>query len=225
MLEVWGRRNASNVLPVMWAIGELGIPHVRHDVGGSFGGLDTPDYLLMNPNGRIPTINDDGFILWESNAIVRYLSRRYGQGTLWPKSEKQCAIADQWMDWFKTTAYPLYIDLFWAIVRTEPALRVQSTIANLTASLGDTLLILEARLTQHDYLAGDALTMADIPYGPLAYRYFNLEIERPALPMMSAWYERLCDRPAYREHVMVPFGSKPAEWYVLEREGDSPRSA
>ncbi len=221
MLEIWGRRNSSNVMPVMWAIGELNIPHLRHDVGGSFGGLDTPGYLAMNPNGWIPTINDDGFVLWESNAIVRYLSRGYGAGTLWPDSEKQCAIADQWMEWLKTTLYPLYIDLFWAIVRTEPALRDRDTIAKLTAALGESLMILEARLAQHQYLAGDALTMADIPYGSLAYRYYNLEIQRPELPFMTAWYERLCERPAYRENVMFSFGRSPGEWYLLERKGHS----
>ena len=182
MLEVWGRRNASNVMPVMWAIGELGLPHVRRDIGGSYGGTNTPEYLAMNPNGRIPTINDDGFVLWESNAIVRYLSRQYGRGTLWPECDKLCAIADQWMDWLKTTAYPLYIDLFWAIVRTEPPLRDQSTIVTLTASLGDTLMLLETHFVQNEYLAGEAFTMADIPYGPLAYRYFNMDIERPELP-------------------------------------------
>ena len=219
MLEVWGRRNASNVMPVMWVIGELDLPHVRHDIGGSFAGTDRPEYLAMNPNGRIPTINDDGFVLWESNAIVRYLSRQYGRGTLWPESDKLCAIADQWMDWFKTTAYPPYIDLFWAIVRTEPPERDQNTIATLKTSLGDSLRLLEAQLGQNAYIAGEDFTMADIPYGPLVYRYFNMDIKRPELPMMTEWYERLCQRSAFQEHVMFPFGSKPAEWYVLEREG------
>lgn len=205
-------------MPVMWVVGELGVPHVRHDIGGSFGGTDTPDYLAMNPNGRIPTIKDDEFVLWESNAIVRYLCRRHGHGTLWPESDKICAVADQWMDWFKTTVYPLYIDLFWAIVRTEPPLRVQSTIATRTASLGNTLMLLEPHLVQNEYIAGEAFTMADIPYGPLAHRYFNMDIERPELPTMTGWYERLCERPAFQEHVMFPFGTKPAEWYMLERE-------
>lgn len=219
MLEIWGRRNASNVIPVMWAVGELKLPHRRHDVGGSFGGVDTPAYLAMNPNGRIPTISDDGFVVWESNAIVRYLSRRYGRGSLWPESEEHCTIADQWMEWFKTTAYPLYIDLFWAIVRTEPALRDRRAIADLATSLGEKLTILEGQLARHPYVAGDALTMADIPYGPMAHRYLNLEIERPELPMLHAWYERLSTRPAFQTHVALPFGRNPGEWYRLEREG------
>ena len=103
MLEIWGRRNASNVIPVMWAIGELDIPYLRHDVGGSFGGLDTAEYLAMNPNGRIPTITDDGCILWESNAIIRYLSAKYGEGSLWNPDPAIRSSADRWMEWFKTT--------------------------------------------------------------------------------------------------------------------------
>jgi len=111
-IEVFGRRNASNVLPVMWTIGELEIPYIRHDTGGSFGGTRTPEYLATNPNGRIPTLRDGDFVLWESNAIVRYLCRRYdGQGALPPRSEEGYALTDQWMDWHKTTLYPPCIDL------------------------------------------------------------------------------------------------------------------
>ena len=221
MLEVWGRRNSSNVMPVMWAIGELDLPHVRHDVGGSFGGVDTPEILAMNPNGKVPTINDNGFILWESNAIVRYLCARYGAGSLSPETAERRAIADQWMEWHKTTAYPDYINLFWATVRTEPALRDLGAIAALSKSLVKSLRILDAHLAIHPYLAGDSLTMADISPGPAIYRYFQLDIERPELPNVTAWYERLCQRPAYRKHVMFPFGRNPAEWYTFERAGES----
>ena len=225
MLEVWGRRNASNVLPVMWTIGELDLAHVRHDIGGSFGGVDTPAFLAMNPNGRIPTISDNGYVLWESNAIIRYLSRRYGSGGLLPDNEERCAVADQWMEWHKTTAYPNYIKLFWALVRTEPALRDRDTIAALSSSVGETLRILDAQLAAHPYVAGNRLTMADMPIGSAAHRYFHLDIQRPELSNMTAWYARLCSRTAYREHVMFPFGSNPAEWYVLEREGAGHRRA
>lgn len=221
MLEVWGRRNSSNVIPVMWAVGELGLAHRRHDVGGSFGGLDSPDFLAMNPNGLIPTIDDDGFVLWESNAIVRYLSRRYGAGGLLPDSEAEIALADQWVEWCKTTPYPPYIEMFWGIVRTEPMGRDPGFIEDRRATLVEALRLLDAHLADRAYIAGDRLTMADIPAGPIAYRYFNLEIERPELPNLAAWYERLCDRPAYREHAMIPFGRNPADWYLLERESRS----
>jgi glutathione S-transferase len=219
MLEVWGRRNASNVMPVMWAIGELALPHVRYDVGGSFGGLDTPAYRAINPNGRIPTIRDQGDIVWESNAIVRHLCRRYGQGSLLPDTERHRTTADQWMDWHKTTPYPPYIELFWAIVRTEPAHRDPSRIARLAALTASALEVLERHLIGRAFLLGDRLTMADVPLGPMIHRYLALEVERPDLPNIRAWYERLCARPAFREHVMFPFGRQPSEWYVLERQG------
>ncbi len=219
MLEVWGRRNSSNVIPVMWAIGEMGVAHVRHDVGGSFGGLDTPDYLAMNPNAKVPTITDDGLVLWESNAILRYLGARHGVRSLWPEDPKHRAHVDQWVDWHKTTAFPPFSNLFWSIVRTEPALRDPAEIAALTRSTGECFRILDAWLATHTFVAGDALTLADIPLGTAAYRYFNLEIERPDLPGMTAWYERLCERPAYKKHAMIRFGRNPGEWYLLEQQG------
>jgi glutathione S-transferase len=221
MIEVWGRRNASNVLPVMWAIGELGLAHVRHDAGGSFGGLDTPAYRALNPNGRVPTIRDRDQIVWESNAIVRHLARRYGESSLLPDGEQDYSVADQWMDWHKTTPYPPYIELFWAIVRTEPAHRKPGKIARLAETVGRNLRVLEDHLAERAYILGDRLTMADIPFGPMIHRYFALDVERPDLPHIRSWYERLSDRPAFREHVMFAFGTTPAEWYVLEREGAS----
>jgi glutathione S-transferase len=199
-------------------VGELALPHLRHDVGGSFGGLDTPAYLAMNPNGRIPTIRDHGQTVWESNAIVRHLARRYGQGCLLPDSDQDYSSADQWMDWHKTTPYPLYIELFWAIVRTEPAHRRPGRIAKLAGTVGRKLGVLEDHLADRAYIVGDQLTMADIPFGPMIHRYLALEVERPDLPHVRAWYGRLCHRPAFREHVMFPFGSTPAEWYQLERQ-------
>jgi glutathione S-transferase len=219
MLEIWGRRNASNVMPVLWAVGELGLAHRRHDVGGSFGGLDTREYLALNPNGRIPTIDDEGCIVWESNAIVRYLCRRYGERTLLPDDEVGRAHADQWMEWHKTTLYPPYIDLFWAIVRTEPALRAAATIERLSKSLRAPLALLDAQLAGRPYVAGERLSMADIPIGPAIHRLLRLPVERLAIPHVEAWYARLCERPAFQEHVMFPYGSNPAEWYLYERGG------
>ena len=218
-IEVFGRRNASNVLPVMWTVGELEIPYIRHDTGGSFGGTRAPEYLAMNPNGRIPTLRDGDFVLWESNAIVRYLCRRYdGQGALLPRSEEGYALADQWMDWHKTTLYPPCIDLTWALVRTEPAVRDRRKIAELQAQTETRLAILDKHLARTGHVVDDRFTMADIPFGALVYRYLNLEIERPAFPQIASWYVRLSERPAFIEHVMFPFGNDPGEWYRLERE-------
>ena len=200
-IEVFSRRNASNVLPVM------------------FGGTDTAGYLAMNPNGRIPTIRDGDFVLWESNAIIRYLCRRHDSNNLLlPESEEDYALADQWMDWHKTTLYPPYIDLVWALVRTEPVVRDRGKIADLLAGTEDALAVLERRLAGSSHVAGNRLTMADIPFGALVHRYLNLELERTPLPRIDAWYRRLAERPAFAEHVMFPFGRNPGEWYRLERE-------
>src|SRR5262249_24988599 len=117
MLKILGRNNSINVQKVMWAIGELGVPHERLDGGGAFGRNKEPDYLAMNPNGLVPTLQeDDGFILWESNTIVRYLAAKHGAGTLEPKDRHERALASQWMDWQYTVAAPAIFDLFWGLV-------------------------------------------------------------------------------------------------------------
>lgn len=219
MIEVFSRRNASNVLPVMWTLGELDILHARHDVGGSFGGTSAVGYLAMNPNGRIPTIKDGDFVLWESNAIIRYLCRRYDpMGLLLPGTDEEYALADQWMDWHKMSLYPAYIELFWAIVRTEPVIRDRARIATFQKATEDALAILDGHLSKSDFTVGNRLTMADIPFGALVYRYLNLEIDRPAFSHIATWHSRLLERSAFQEHVAFPFGTNPGEWYRLERE-------
>lgn len=205
----------------MWTIGELEIPHVRHDYGGSFGKTQVADYLAMNPNGRVPTIRDGDLVLWESNAIVRYLCRRYDKsGLLLPQNEEGYALADQWMDWYKTTLYPAYIDLIWALVRTEPAVHDHGKIAELQSETEESLVVLDNQLSKTGYVVEDSLTMADIPFGALIYRYLNLEIDRRTFLNIDSWYQRLTERPAYNQHVMFAFGRNPGEWYRLERGGD-----
>ncbi len=217
MITIWGRRNSSNVMPVMWTVGELGLEHERRDVGGSFGGLDTPEYGAINPNRMVPTLQDGDFTLWESNAIVRYLTRKYGDGTLLPDTAEEVALADQWMDWQRSRITPPTAGVFAAIVRREPADRDQTMISKLSAQAASAFTILDAHLSDRNFIVGNRLTMADVPMGAQAYRYFNLEIERPSLPNVEAWYARLQEREAYRTHIMNPFGRNPGEWYMLER--------
>lgn len=218
MLEIWGRKYSSNVITVMWAVGELKLDHVLHVSGGSFGGLDTPEYGRMNPNRQIPTIRDDGFVLWESHTIVRYLAAKYGRGTLWPEDIRVMAVSDQWMEWCKSLAFPAVFPLFWDTVRTPVEQRDMDGVARKAVQAGKTLSILDDRLGEVPYVAGDSFTMGDIPLGAVAYRYYNVEIERPALPNLEAWYARLCERPAYQDHVMNFFGTNPEEWQALERQ-------
>ena len=219
MLEVWGRRNSSNVMTAMWTIGELGLEYKRHNVGGSFGGNDDPGYIAMNPNKVVPTIRDDENVLWESNTIARYLAAKYGQGSLWPTDPYERAQAEMWMDWCKSTIYAGFMPIFWNLIRQPADQRNPVAIESGCKSMANSMAILERHLDDQDYLGGNQLTIGDIPIGPIMYRYFNLDIDRPNCPNVEAWYQRLCDRPAFQKHGMIPFGSSFEEWGELERQG------
>jgi glutathione S-transferase len=206
MLKVYGRKTSVNVQKVMWAVGELQLPHTRADLGGPFGGLDTPEYGALNPNRLVPVIDDEGFVLWESAAIVRYLSDRYGRGALAPEGSHSFARADQWMEWAGTTLMqPIIATCFLQMIRTQAAVRDTKAVAAAAKSAGASLGILDAHLADRQFILGDKLTMADIAVGALLYRYFNLEIVRPRLVNVDLYYRRLTSRPAYQQHVMVDF--------------------
>ena len=217
MLEIWGRPYSSNVIPVIWAANECGVEYKLKLAGGSFGKIDTQEFGEMNPNRLIPAIRDDGFALWESHVIVRYLCSKYAAGTLYPEDLQQRAIADQWMEWSGTRAFPPVIQLFFATVRTQPEARDPAKIKSLAGEAADVLAILDSHLASQPFVAGNEFTMGDIPLGAVAYRYFNVQAKRPDLPNIETWYQRLCDRPAYKQHVMRFFGTSPAEWQTLEK--------
>jgi glutathione S-transferase len=205
MLVVWGRKNSINVQKVMWTIGELGLAHERKDVGGPFGGLDTPEYGALNPNRLIPTlVDDDGTTVWESQAIVRYLAARYGAGSLWPTDPAARARGDCWLDWMLSTLLPNLAPVFIGLIRTPAEKRDMAKITDAAAAMGRTWQILDAHLAGRSFVAADHLTIGDIAVGATCYRYHALDIERPALPNVAAWYERLQDREAFRTHVMIP---------------------
>ena len=217
MLEIWGRPYSSNVIPVIWTANELGLDYTLQLAGGSFGKLDTPEYAQINPNRMIPAIRDGDFALWESLSIVRYLCDRYGAGGFSPADQQIRAIADQWMEWSATKAFMPVIYLFFATVRTQPADRDPAKIVALRDEAHATLSILDGHLADRDYVCGDSFTMGDIPVGCVVYRYFNVDVDRPALHNVEAWYQRLSERPAYRDHVMRHFGTNPDEWAALEK--------
>ena len=217
MLEIWGRPYSSNVIPVIWTANELGLDYTLQLAGGSFGKLDTALFKSINPNRMIPAIRDEDFCLWESHAIVRYLCHRYGSDTLCPAKPTTRAIADQWMEWSGTMAFAPVIQLFFATVRTAEDQRDQRKIAALRDEAASTLSILDAHLANNAYVAGDQFTMGDIPIGCVVYRYFNIDIERPALQNLDAWHQQLAARPAYQQHVMRFFGTNPDEWARLEK--------
>lgn len=206
MLRIWGRKNSINVQKVMWTVGELGLPHERIDAGGPFGGLDTQEFLAMNPNRRIPVIDDGGTIVWESHAIVRYLATRYGAGTLAPNDPGERAKSDMWTDWTLADLQPAFTGgVFWNFYRTPEAKRDWGLIRRAMDRSTALFQLLERHLEKRAFIAGDTLTFGDIPAGAQLYRYFNIDIERPKLPNVEAWYQRLTSREAYRAHVMVPF--------------------
>ena len=206
MLKVWGRKTSINVQKVMWTVGELGVPHQRIDAGGPFGGLDTPEFAKLNPNRLVPVIEDDGFVLWESHAIMRYLAAEYGMGTLAPADRKQRALANQWMGWANSTIYPdVILTCFLGLIRTPAKDRDVAAIEVAARRAGENLAIRDSQLGGRSYILGDRLTVADIANGALMYRYFNLNLPRPQLPNVEAWYQRLTQRKPYQEHVMLDF--------------------
>jgi glutathione S-transferase len=202
MLKIWGRKTSSNVQKVMWAIGELKLAHERIDIGGPFGKNNEPAYLAMNPNGLVPTLEeDDGFLLWESNSIVRYLAGKHGAGTLEPADARGRALASQWMDWQLTVVAPTFHDTFWGLIRTPPEKRDHAAIRASQAKTGEVMRMWDAHLGKHRYAAGEAFSIGDIPIGIMARRFRDLVPDRPALPNLDRWYAAIEQREPFRTHV------------------------
>ncbi|WP_196259043.1 glutathione S-transferase family protein [Pelagibacterium limicola] len=207
MLTVWGRKSSSNVQAVMWAIGEMALPYERHDVGHIYGGNDTPEFLAMNPNGLVPVISDNGADpIWEAGAILRYLANRYGHETFWPSDPQACAQIDKWAEWAKINVTPAFTGpIFWQLVRTAPSKQDPQAVTAALVKLDKLLDIAEVQLNTHPFLAGETFTLADIQFGHILYRYFDMPIPFPERPGLERYYGALTGRPAYREHVMVSY--------------------
>lgn len=203
MLTILGRANSVNVQKVLWIADELGLGYERRDVGGAFGGNDTPEYLALNPNGVVPTIRDGDFVCWESNTIVRYLAARHGADPLYPADPARRALAERWMDWQHTTISAPMRVLFWGWVRTPPEKRDPGALAAALREAGGQWRLLDRHLADQPFVGGEAFTVGDIPVGCFAHRWFALPLERPELPHLQAWYERLAARPPYRRHIMI----------------------
>ncbi len=206
MIKIWGRNTSVNVQKVMWAVGELKLAHERIDVGGAFGKNREPAYLAMNPNGLVPTLEEDDFILWESNTIVRYLAAKYGAGTLEPSDLRSRARAQSWMDWQLAVAAPAIHGLFWGLVRTPPEKRDPAAIEASREKTLTALKILDARLAKTRFVAGETLSMGDIPVALMAYRFRRLTAERTGIDNVERWFAEIEVRPAFKEHVLaIPF--------------------
>ncbi|EXF95994.1 glutathione S-transferase [Pseudomonas fluorescens HK44] len=204
MLKIWGRKNSSNVRKALWCAEELGLTYETQDAGGAFGVVDTPEYRAMNPNGRIPVIEDDGFVLWESNTIVRYLAARHAAGSNWFPADVQArASAEKWMDWTTSSFAEPFRQVFWGVLRT-PADQQDWVAINAAQKTCEQLLsMVDQALAQKPYLSGDEIGVGDIPLGSFIYAWFEMPIERAPMPHLQAWYARLKQRPAYQKAVMT----------------------
>lgn len=205
MLKIWGRKNSSNVRKALWIAEEAGVPYESLNAGGAFGVNDQPEYLAKNPNGVVPMIEDGDFVLWESNTIVRYLAAQYaGDSALYPGDPQARASADKWMDWTTSTLAGPFRPVFWGVVRTPAAQQDWVQINAAIKAVEKLLVIVDQALASQPYLSGDEFGMGDIPLGCFAYAWFEMPIERAALPHLQAWYERLKQRPAFQKAVMTP---------------------
>ncbi len=202
MLKIWGRNTSSNVQKVMWAIGEMKLPHERIDVGGAFGKTKDPFYLAMNPNSLVPTLEeDDGYTLWESNSIVRYLAAKHQSRVLEPADLRIRANAHKWMDWQLSVVAPAIHGTFWGLIRTPPEKRDHADIASSKERTTKAMAMLDAQLAKTKYAASDDFSYGDIPVGVMTYRFVQLVPERPPMPYLDRWYAAISSRQAFKDHV------------------------
>jgi glutathione S-transferase len=198
-LKIWGRISSVNVQKVVWCADELGLDYERVDVGGKFGGNDTPEYLAMNPNGLVPVIEDDGFVLYESNAIVRYLAARHAAERLWPADLRRRADVDRWMEWQATSYTPAMWAAFWQLIRTPAEKRDASAVEASRAKSERLSGILDAQLASKRFVTGEDFSIADIVLGCAAHRWLNLPLSRQSRPNLERWYSELSSRPGSRQ--------------------------
>ena len=205
MLKIWGRKTSSNVQKVLWACAEMNIPFERIDAGMEFGRNKDPDYLAMNPNGLVPTIEDGKVIIWESNTILRYLAETRGFPKLHPKDPVERSQVERWMDWQLSALAPPMAVLLFGYYRTAPERRDAGALDTAHARSVDLWRILEGQLKDgKPYVAGKVFTLADISLGMFVHRWYSYPVERPHMPHLKAWYDRLGTRPGYKTHIMIP---------------------
>lgn len=206
MLKIWGRANSVNVQKVLWCCDELSLPFERVDAGLQYGRVNDPDYRELNPNGQIPTLEDGTFALWESNSVLRYLAMQYGaSSSLYPAEPKLRASIDRWLDWSLSTLAPAERPVFLALVRTPPEQRDTEALAANVKTLISRWKIVDGHLQGRFHPEGDRFTLADIVLGAFAKRWFGVEgIDRPPMPSLERWYQRLTQRAAFRKYIDLP---------------------
>ena len=200
-IRLWGRNNSINVQKVIWACEELGVAYERVDAGGAFGGTDSDAYRAMNPNGLVPVIRDGEQVVWESNAIVRYLFAAYapasGTGLHYPSDARGRAIEEQWMDWQATDFWPTMRPVFKSLIRKEDGIS-EADVARATDASEARLAILDAQLEKAAFVAGKRFTMADIPVGLTVARWLKLPVDHKRHQHVESWFDAIRSRPAFR---------------------------
>lgn len=196
MIHLWGRLSSINVRKVVWAAQEVGVAFERTDAGASFGQVNTPAYLQMNPNALVPVLQDGDMTLWESNTIVRYLCARYAPGALYPEPLAERFNAERWMDWQQSELNPAGRHAFLQLIRTPVASRQPDLIRQSNEETQRLLAMLDAQLSQHAFVAGAQFSMADIPVGCEVHRWLGLPQSRPQHRHIERWYHTLLQRPA-----------------------------
>ena len=205
-LTIWGRPNSVNVQKVQWCLSELELTYERIDAGMQYGRNNEADYLAMNPNGRIPTLVDGEYVLWESNSVMRYLCMAHGKGSpIYPSAPKARASVDRWLDWTLSTLQPVDRPVFWALVRTPPEKRDMVQIQKDADAEAVQWRIIDARLAARRFIEGDAFTIADIALGAFARRWFGVEgITKPKLENLERWFALIAVRPGFVRFIAPP---------------------
>jgi glutathione S-transferase len=205
-LTIWGRANSVNVQKVLWCLTELDVAYQRVDAGMQFGRNTEGDYLAMNPNGRVPTLVEGDFVLWESNSIMRYLGMVHGKGSpIYPETPRRRAAVDRWLDWTLSTVQPVDRPVFWAMIRTPPEQRDMFAIQKDVDAEALVWQIANRHLSTNRFFEGDDFTLADIAIGAFARRWLGIEgVTKPSLPHLNRWFAQLAGRPGFDRFVAVP---------------------
>lgn len=204
MLKIWGNADSINVQKVLWCCEEIGLAYERIDAGRHYGVVNTAEFRRLNPNGLVPTIEDDGFVVWESGSVLRYLAAKHASGSLWPEDVVARADADRWIDWSNSTLWPAMVPIFRAFLRTPEHERDDNLVEAARRETLDAMHILDAQLEGRAFVGGERFTMGDIALGCAVWRWMTLPIERDELPQVQRWFDALSTREAYRKVVMLP---------------------
>ena len=204
MLKFYGRKTSINVQKAACAMGEAGLKWDWIDKDGIVGSIDSREYRKLNPASQIPTLEDDGLLVRQSNAIVRYISKKYAPTKLWPSKYSVYVEAERWMEWQATDNLKNMVTVFWGLIRTPPEKQNKDVIANAVWDLNKDFAFLNEHLAGRRYIAGNTFSMGDIPAGAAAYRFYALPIKRHHFPHLETWYQLLQERTPFRELVMVP---------------------